>query len=216
MALNPAHECAYCHDVHGAVGVALLAESEVEVLCLSCHTPGGHPDAPAADVHTNADVDSDYAPFRATCLRCHNPHADPDNWLGEHEHPDGSVWPGVNIKLVGVPDADGLAVIETLEWDGAYVDGRRYVVFEQLGSKTGTDAEKIHSFSDEDLDANGVKDGPCEVCHSQTDYHCNGDADNTGLCGELHHTGEPCTQCHGHDASFMPPSGVTTQGQGQR
>lgn len=209
IALSTAHECWYCHDVHGAEGVPILSESEAEVLCLTCHSPGGYPGAPVADVHTNIGTASNYADFRATCLRCHNPHDNMENWLGSHLHPDGTIWEGINIKLVGIPGLEGYASIATIEWNPVtqgYQDGERYVVFEQLGTvQTGTDALKIHSFSDEDLDGNGIKDGPCEVCHAQTKYHCNGDPTNIGLCGSLHHTGEVCTQCHDHAANFLPP-----------
>jgi predicted CXXCH cytochrome family protein len=207
FALNPAHECDYCHGVHSAEGVPLLGEEAVEILCLTCHSPGGHPDAPAVDVHTN--VSGGYAEFRATCMRCHDPHSNQENWLGLHTHPDGTEWDGINLKLVGRDGADYLAMIATLEWDsaaGIYLDGSRYVVFEQLGTSTQSDALKIHSFADGDMDGNGVKDGPCEVCHSQTDFHCNEDADNTGACSTRHHLGETCTNCHDHAGNFMPPN----------
>lgn len=211
LALNPAHECAYCHDVHTAAGFTLLAAEEVEVLCLTCHSAGGHPDAPVVDVHTNAALTGGYAEFRATCLRCHNPHSNQANWLGLHTHPDGTLWEGINLKLVGFAGADYLATIATLEWDpttGTYVDGSRHVVFEQLGASTAADPDslKIHSFADGDMDANGVKDGPCEVCHSQTRFHCNGDPDTTGECLIDHRLGNTCTVCHEHAANFMPPN----------
>ena len=67
LGLSPAHECSYCHEVHSAVGFTLLAEQEVEVLCLTCHIAGALDSAPDADVHTNRTV-SNYADFRATCL----------------------------------------------------------------------------------------------------------------------------------------------------
>ncbi|MFQ5791709.1 MAG: hypothetical protein ACE5JI_14650, partial [Acidobacteriota bacterium] len=60
------------------------------------------------------------------------------------------------------------------------------------------------SFSDEDQDGNGVKDGACETCHTQTKHHCNGDATNTGQCGVTHNTGKTCTDCHAHVDNFIP------------
>jgi predicted CXXCH cytochrome family protein len=212
--LSAAHECSYCHDVHSAVGIPILAEQEVEVLCLTCHIAGALEAAPDADVHTNRDV-SQYADFRATCLDCHNPHDNVENWIGDHEHivNDPTDW-GINIKLVGSAGSDGFAVIQSLEWDatmGEYLDGIRYVVFEQLGDDTDP-ALQIHSFSDENMDGlqapdGEAKDGPCEVCHNQTKYHCNGDGSNIGACGTEHNTGRECTQCHHHDANFLPQSG---------
>ena len=214
FALSPAHECNYCHDVHSADGVTILAEQEVEVLCLSCHIAGALDAAPDADVHTNK-TGSAYADFRATCLECHNPHDNQENWIGEHEHivNDPEVW-GINIKLVGSAGADGFAVIQSIEWDstlGEYLDGIRYVVFEQLGDDTDP-VLQIHSFSDENMDGllapdGEAKDGPCEVCHNQTKYHCNGDDSNIGACGTEHNTGRTCTQCHDHAANFLPQSG---------
>ena len=213
--LNPVHQCVYCHNLHSAEGIPILGEEEAEVLCLTCHIPGGLAEAPDADVHTNRDQ-SDYADFRATCLNCHNPHDNVENWIGEHTHDgDPTLWDGINIKLVGSAGADGSAVIKSIEWDGTtqtYLeDGLRYVVFEQLGDRTD-ETLQIHSFSDENMDGELApdgepKDGPCEVCHSQTKYHCNGDESNIGLCGTEHNTGDTCTRCHDHDANFLPPGG---------
>lgn len=207
--LNPSHDCTYCHSLHTADGVPILGAEEIEVLCLTCHVPGGHPDAPPADVHTNIGKTSNYSEFRATCMRCHNPHSNEENWLLVHTHTDGSEWEGINIKLVGRSGLEGFAAIETLEWDasaGNYADGVRYVTFEQLGTKLGPDSLKMHSFSDEDMDGNGVKDGPCEVCHNQTKHHCNGDDANIGTCDTDHNTGDTCTRCHSHEGNFLPPS----------
>ena len=211
--LSAAHECSYCHDVHSAEGIPILAETEVEVLCLTCHIAGALDSAPDADVHTNRDV-SQYADFRATCLDCHNPHDNAENWIGDHEHVvnDPTDW-GINIKLVGSSGSDG-AVIHSIEWDATldeYLDGTRYVVFEQLGDDIDP-ALQIHSFSDENMDGllapdGEPKDGPCEVCHNQTKYHCNGDASNIGACGTEHNTGRNCTLCHDHAANFLPQSG---------
>jgi len=214
LGLSPAHECSYCHDVHSAAGIPMLAEQEVEVLCLTCHIAGALDTAPDADVHTNR-TGSNYADFRATCLDCHNPHDNVENWIGEHVHDidDPTVW-GINIKLVGSAGADDFAVIQSIEWNATladYLDGIRYVVFEQLGDDIDP-ALQIHSFSDENMDGllapdGEAKDGPCEVCHNQTKYHCNGDDSNIGACGTEHNTGRNCTLCHDHAVNFLPQSG---------
>jgi len=219
VALNPNHECLFCHSVHDADGSQLKNDEDVEVLCLTCHGPTGISSF-KADVHTNEGTQSAYATFRITCMRCHNPHDGQLNWLATHTHPDASTWDGINIKLVGRADPDYPegAIIETFEWAasaGTYVDGARPVVFEQRGDKLDPDLQ-IHSFSDEDRDANGVKDGPCEVCHTQTAFHCNGDATNTGGCGTRHNTGATCTECHRHDTYFLPGGGGQPGGGAQK
>ena len=202
-ALNPNHECAFCHTLHDAPGTKLTSDVDVEVLCLTCHGPAGM-SVLKADIHIN-DSGSDYDPFLITCLQCHDPHSDRTNWLGSHSHPDSSTWTGTNIKLLGFRDASGVAVIQTTEWDDdndVYVSGERPIVFEQLGDRRDADLQ-IHSFADADQDGNGVKDGACETCHTQTRHHCNGDPDNSGNCDEDHNTGRTCTQCHGHDTNFQ-------------
>jgi len=204
QALNPSHECSFCHDLHGASGTELQNETDTEVLCLTCHGSAGTSSL-KAEVHFN-DNNSDYDPFEITCIRCHDPHSDQPNWLGTHVHAgDGSTWSGTNIKLVGYDGPGGVAIIQTTEWDdssGVYVSGMRSVVFEQLGDNNDADLQ-IHSFADADQDGNGVKDGGCETCHTQTKHHCNGDPTNTGQCGENHNTGRICTNCHGHDTNFQ-------------
>jgi predicted CXXCH cytochrome family protein len=89
IALNPNHECSYCHGVHGASSGQLLNNSVVEALCLSCHGPSG-PSTLKADTHRGR-----------TCADCHVSHSNVTNWLG-----------GTNIKLVrdSVLDSRGEAI----------------------------------------------------------------------------------------------------------
>jgi len=253
-ALNPNHDCAFCHGIHGG-GLIVSGDVNVENLCLGCHD-GTVSDLRAA-IHVN-DNNSNYAPFRVTCLRCHNPHdSDPGrsgaapNWLGPHadsaspgvgvcnvskepcstlaecrpEDNECIPWKeGVNIKLVG---GELTARIRTWELDSnndgvadvgpqcepgqdftgiadnaCYVEGARDVVFEQRGKDRRSDPDELgrHSFADEDLDANGVFDGPCEVCHTRAAHHRNdGSEPSPG-----HNTGRACTDCHRHVDGFMP------------
>lgn len=178
-ALNPNHECAYCHDVHGAAGVSLLDKSVVETLCLSCHGPAGI-SVLAADVHQNG-IPTRYPTFRFTCIDCHDPHSDRTNWLG-----------GTNIKLVGRwLDDTGFAKVATPN------NGIRNTVFESRGTNAGQPS--LHSFADNDEDANGIYDGICEVCHTLTRHHRNNSSGD-----HMHHTGETCTRCHGHADKFLP------------
>lgn len=178
--LNPNHECAFCHDVHGAAGFGqLLKDDVVEALCLSCHGPGGVSTL-KADVHTN-DSPTQYPAFRITCNGCHDSHTERANWLG-----------GTNIRLVGISmDASRLAKIDTPN------SGIRNTVFESRGTNAG--APSLHSFADGDEDGNGVYDGICEVCHTLTKHHRNNPSG-----GHTHHRGETCTRCHEHVDGFIP------------
>jgi predicted CXXCH cytochrome family protein len=81
-ALNPVHECASCHDLHGGFPMPMLAGASVEETCLSCHAVAINTTQPVA-VHEQ-DSWANYAHYRVTCLDCHNPHSDRANWLGPH------------------------------------------------------------------------------------------------------------------------------------
>jgi len=76
-ALSPVHECANCHQMHGAAGGPLLPEIDAENTCLTCHGPGG----------ASSVVASNHMSY--TCINCHDPHDNVQNWLG-----------GTNLKLV--------------------------------------------------------------------------------------------------------------------
>lgn len=132
---NLDHTCTFCHDPHGGPNTANLHNEDVEVLCLTCHGPGGISSL-KADSHEGN-----------TCVDCHDKHKHVDNWLA-----------GLNLKTVGPEHKPtGLARITT-------PDGNlRDVVFESRGTDAGMPA--LHSFADNDLDGNGVYDGVCEVCH---------------------------------------------------
>jgi len=173
---NFAHDCTFCHTTHTAPGPSLTIATDVEVLCLTCHGPAGTSPLKAA-VHTN-DNNSNYDPFRITCTDCHDPHDGQSNWLG-----------GVNIENVGPKDdATWLAKIPTPS------RGLQDVVFESRGDDAGEPT--LHSFADDDEDGNGVRDGVCEVCHTQTKHH-------RYDISSGHHTGETCTRCHAHVDGFM-------------
>lgn len=70
LALNPSHECSYCHATHDAQGGDLLIDTDVEVLCLTCHGPGGSSVLKARD-HEDQ-----------TCTVCHDPHDGEFNRFG--------------------------------------------------------------------------------------------------------------------------------------
>jgi predicted CXXCH cytochrome family protein len=181
-ALNPAHDCSFCHNLHGASAASLLNDAVVETLCLTCHGPAGT-SVLKAEVHTNKPSSS-HAAFSMTCMDCHNPHSDLGNWLG-----------GTNLALVGRElDSSFLAKIATPN------SGIRDVVFESRGTDGG--GPSLHSFADGDENGDGIWDGACEVCHTQTSYHRNSAAGD-----HLHKLGQDCTVCHPHASSFAPEGG---------
>ncbi len=184
-ALNPNHECNTCHSLHHAPGQKLNNWTVVEDLCLSCHGPAGTATR-KAEVHTNKQ-NSAYPAFTMTCLDCHNPHKNRPNHQG-----------GTNLMLVGErKDGTGNAKISTPN------SGIRDVVFTSRGTDAG--GPSIYSFADNDEDNNGIYDGICEVCHTQTANHRNESSGN-----HSHYTGTNCTACHGHTGNFLAEGGGCT------
>ncbi|UCH95301.1 MAG: cytochrome c3 family protein [Candidatus Aminicenantes bacterium] len=181
-ALNPDHgTCAICHSIHSAPGQSLTNEDVVEVLCLSCHGPGGTA-TKKAEVHKNKDGSS-YS-FFMTCPDCHDPHDHRGNWLG-----------GTNLAQVGKKlDSSGDAMIPTPN------SGDRYVVFESRGTDAG--GPSLHSFADNDEDGNTYYDGACEACHTLALNHRNNSSGN-----HSHYTGTNCMVCHPHDGFFHGAGG---------
>ena len=88
-ALLPAHDCSFCHDLHGAAGTSLLSYTDTEVLCLSCHATAIGATSGAA-VHNPNGVASNQLGY-ITCRECHDPHDNVVNSQGS-----------ANIKLVGI------------------------------------------------------------------------------------------------------------------
>ncbi|MBL1215959.1 MAG: hypothetical protein D8M59_00520 [Planctomycetes bacterium] len=186
-ALNPNHECSFCHSVHGSEGPSLTNMEDVELLCLTCHGPGG-PSELKAEAHHNRDG-SRFDPFSMTCTQCHDPHDSLENWLG-----------GMNVKMVGtVQDKWSWPWLAQLDTPNS---GVRDVVFESRGSSEGEPT--LHSFADGDEDGNGYYDGVCESCHTMTNFHTNSGS------GIYHYTGATCTGCHTHESGFTPQWGNCT------
>ncbi|MBI5095244.1 MAG: CxxxxCH/CxxCH domain-containing protein [Candidatus Hydrogenedentes bacterium] len=196
------HECTYCHGVWEPGGQTLLHNAEVEVLCLTCHGPGGI-SVLKADVHTNHAGSSQT--FRMTCTDCHDTYNNQLNWHG-----------GTNLKLV-------LSEIATPN------NGPQQVAFESLGSTAG--GATLHSFADNDEDGDGIYDGVCETCHTLTGNHRNNSTGNHAHyagqnCTSCHpHDGSflpaggACDSCHGappatgaHLKHFGGVAGLATYG----
>lgn len=96
MLLNPSHECSYCHSTHDGQGGDLLIDADVEVLCLTCHGPGGGSMLKARNHESQ------------TCMVCHDPHDGQFNRYGNR-----------NIKMMRAvvdprgPDSDRPVVFES-------------------------------------------------------------------------------------------------------
>ena len=174
------HQCASCHQVHGATGFnRLLKESVVEVLCLTCHGPAGISTLKAA-VHTNKRG-SNYPVFSMSCRVCHDPHSNQaTNWLGT-----------TNLKLVGSRQGTTPRRARILTPNS----GIREVVFRSRGSRLGQPT--LHSFADGDQDLNGYYDGVCETCHTLAQNHR-----NTATGDHSHNRGDTCVRCHAHVDGF--------------
>jgi len=197
--LNPNHDCSFCHDTHGAPGFNLLNNLDVEVLCLTCHGPAGTSTL-KAEVHTQ-DSNTNYAPFSITCTTCHDSHSDRSNYLGSHNH-DTTTVPGVNIKLVGQRGPSGTASIDTVEWSGT--DYSTSVNVDVVFEFRGGSEDHVHGFLFNDPEQVPPFDGVCQVCHTQTDNHCNENPGNPGSCKTRHNRAKTCTQCHEHFNNFNP------------
>ena len=179
LALNPNHQCSFCHNLHG--GAVITPAAQQQAMCLTCHGPAGVSTMKAAE-HRNAQ-NSGYPTFNFSCRNCHDPHASRQNWQGRS-----------NIKMVGIDvDGTGLAKIATPG------NGTLQVVFESMGTTVGQPS--LHSQADNNQDNQSIAgqawDGPCEVCHTRTKFHRNN-------ASSTHNTGKTCTaQCHTHAWGFM-------------
>ncbi|MEN8222215.1 MAG: cytochrome c3 family protein [Acidobacteriota bacterium] len=180
-ALNPDHiGCSQCHSLHQAPGQSLTNEAlGINVLCMSCHGAAGP--GTEVDVHSGTK----YGAFEMGCADCHNAHDNIDNYIG-----------GINIKQIG--HKNGSANITTPN------SGVRNVVFESRG--TGDAQPSLRSFADGDEDGDGLYEGVCEVCHTQTSHHRN----STSGGDHTHYVGQTCTDCHGHVDNFAGSGGGCT------
>ena len=178
QALLAAHECAYCHTLHGSPSYSLLNGAPevsgiiIEDLCLDCHdVDQGSVQAAAAHNPNNRDPgDQDYI----TCRQCHDPH---DNYV--------NVNGDTNIKLVGI------------RFDP--VTGLRFpqAVIQDTNNGTGYQPVTFATRNDFNISGTGVGQmGICEVCHDPN--HRAGEA-----CTDCHNplgSGER----HDHIFGFMP------------
>lgn len=231
-ALLPTHQCAFCHSLHGSSSassfVPLNSPTNLEVLCLGCHlTANGATDA--VQPHRTG---SGYAEFYVTCSDCHNIHDNMQNWrFGDPSHADGhaDVTTGVNVKMIGTQDPDGLtpyAVIRTREKDfnqngipdrgtvtqtcdtaivnDCYTQERRYVIFEQAFP-----ASSLHAWVDNDEDGldPAVEIGPSDPIVVRTNESDSGALTSPGN-KNWSALDSLCQMCHTQTAKHNPLTGA--------
>jgi predicted CXXCH cytochrome family protein len=193
---NPAHECEFCHNLHGGDPSQLLQNTVVEDLCRSCHDgsfidPRTSVAAPVATVHTNDPTGNSCCdPFRVTCAECHVPHSNPEN------HCSGSG------PTTACPFGDGTVRVNLMLVKDSVVAPssgiKRAIIFESRGVDVGD--PYLYGFCDKDEDNNDVWDQVCDVCHTNPDqgrHHWDGS-------GNHHQDGATCTRCHTHDNALSP------------
>ncbi len=225
--------CSRCHDIDGQPGGHLGLTTGQELLCRSCHNGAGQALAALYRPTTSLgmthawDVDAVSAAAgsvgptpggaiaaylandgKIKCATCHDQHnndagapflrAAPaalcrDCHADHIVHTPSGSWQPTCLECHEAHDAtdrnlslvDGTVHNQTLGVD-------KTVVFT---ATTGP-----NSFDDGDPAAN---DGICQVCHTATTFHTH---DGAGL---PHMDGTDCTDCHLHDAGFMPVGGCT-------
>lgn len=231
-ALLPTHQCTFCHSLHGSSStsslVPLNSPTNLEVLCLGCHLTANGATDPVQPHRTG----SGYAEFYVTCSDCHNIHDNMQNWrFGDPSHADGhaDVTTGVNVKMIGTEDPDGLtpyAVIRTREKDfnknsipdrgdvtqtcdtaivnDCYTQERRYVIFEQAFP-----ASSLHAWVDADEDGldPAVEIGPTDPTVLRSNESDSGalttpDNKNWSAFDSL------CQMCHTQTAKHNPLTGA--------
>ncbi len=173
-ALMSDHECANCHQLHGAPGFTLLNQSganlvlTAEMVCLTCHGPTGSSSL-TADVHTNGG--SSFPSNRISCIECHDPHDHQQNINGVDN---------LNMVLGTITVMTSLDPIEFPNDIDAIFADKDY-------------SDGSHDYSKPDVPATGL----CQVCHTLTKFQT-----NDGLATK-HKVGESCTtSCHPHSNGF--------------
>ena len=124
QALNPNHQCSFCHSMHNSPGGMLNTAAQFDLVCDTCHGPAGT----QKFVDRHVDPNNVPATWDLGCNTCHTPHSDLPNRYnfppyvtitGDlHPHTDssdaGGDVAGVNIKLMGRDeDGTGIAKVRT-------------------------------------------------------------------------------------------------------
>ncbi len=186
LALMPDHQCAFCHDLHGAAANPLLGESNAELVCDSCHAPGAtgnNVSSLKATVHTGSHFPSN----RITCLGCHDPHDYQPIDSNPGRDPDQNldlVRRTITVMTTTPPGSNITAVFTDISYSG----DSSY----DYATPTGT--------------------GICQGCHTQTTGPIPGQGANVPVhryngAGYQHRYGDNCmTNCHPHFRGFDGPN----------
>ncbi|MBI5864879.1 MAG: hypothetical protein HZB38_10290 [Planctomycetes bacterium] len=231
---NGQMKCTTCHNTHNSDTSApyLRVSNRHDAMCKECHAPrnegpgqrGTHPvgfaypagqgEFPAAAAvapmqinEGNVECTTCHAVHKATSGEANNGDGDgmllrttKDDSLCRLCHtdhtghtPSGAWQPGcLDCHEPHDPASNNLSLVaRTVRNQTLSID--KTVVF--------TSRSGANSFDDGDP---AVYDGICQVCHTGTSYHRHDGS------GASHHDGETCTQCHPHNAGFMPAAGSCT------
>ena len=124
LALNPNHNCGFCHQLHQSPGGALNTAAQFDLICETCHGPAGT----NKFVDRHVDPNNTPATWDLGCNACHTPHSElpnrynfppyvantGDSHIHNHSKDAGGNVPGVNIKLMGRDeDGTGIAKVTT-------------------------------------------------------------------------------------------------------
>jgi hypothetical protein len=149
----------------------------------SLSPPYGFSTAQDVQVHSSSVLGTTYGNWNLDCLNCHNPH------LQEQNLRYGTTYG----KLI-----------------------KEYICFDN--PVTGYNIEELIEFTAE-RDAGSFADGPpfneniCDMCHTQTNHHRNGNLAQGGIApADLdaggayigHNDSDRCTDCHLHTIGFSP------------
>ena len=223
-------KCATCHNQHDVFYPPYLRRSNAaDGMCKECHAPrnegpgergthavgfdypGGVGEFPADAILTDVLLKAG----NVECLTCHAVHdadsggasggagdgmllrAANDDTLCQTCHtehightPGGSWQPGCrDCHDVHDPTSENLSLVARVVHNQT-LDIDKPVTF---SARDGA-----NSFADGDP---GAYDGICEVCHTATAYHKHDGS------GGPHNAGQTCTNCHPHNAGFLPIGG---------
>jgi len=165
--------CTYCHNLNGNAGggIPLTNFNLDSDLCLSCHGEGSPPtyDGKVVPLGATTHTGRKHQPGDVTsCVDCHDHYGETDDVYP----PTGNG----NIKLI---------------------PRNRVSRYPLPGGSTKRVLFRGNSGPNSQADGDGVFDGICEVCHTQSAFHRN----NPG--GDHNHNpGADCSSCHSHTENF--------------
>ena len=225
-------KCATCHSGHNndAGAPYLRVSNEGDAMCKECHAPrnegpgerGTHAVGFAYPGGTG-EFPADVSPLfikdgMVECLTCHAPHYADSGGVNDGEgdglllrqsndgtlcetchtehvgHTPGGSWQPTCVACHDPhdPSSENLTLVGRTVYNQTLGQDKSVVFTARSGP---------NSFDDGDQAAN---DGICQVCHTATAYHKHDGS------GAPHNDGTTCTDCHPHNAGFMPTGGSCT------